>query len=116
MLRVKLKDNTLKVKGDGDHVTDKLLLNGFQYQTNWGFPGGDSGKEPNRVFSGGASGREPACQCRRCKGRGFDPRVGKIPWRRARQHTPVFLPGESHGQRNLEGYSQSIRSQRVRHD
>ena len=116
MLRVKLKDNTLKVKGDGDHVTDKLLLNGFQYQANWGFPGGDSGKEPNRVFSGGASGREPACQCRRCKRRGFDPRVGKIPWRRARQHTPVFLPGESHGQRNLEGYSQSIRSKRVRHD
>ena len=31
--------------------------------------------------------------------------VGKIPWRRARQPTPVFLPGESHGQRSLAGYS-----------
>ena len=29
----------------------------------------------------------------------------KIPWRRKWQPTPVFLPGESHGQRNLEGYS-----------
>ena len=32
---------------------------------------------------------------------GFDPRVGKIPWRGAWQPTPVFMPGESHGQRNL---------------
>ena len=32
--------------------------------------------------------------------------IGKIPWRRAWQPTPVFLPGESHGQRSLEGYSQ----------
>ena len=29
---------------------------------------------------------------------GFDPWIGKIPWRRAWQPTPVFLPGESHGQ------------------
>ena len=35
----------------------------------------------------------------------FDPWVGKIPWRRKRQPTPVFLPGESHGQRSLAGYS-----------
>ena len=35
----------------------------------------------------------------------FDPWVGKIPWRRACQPTPVLLPGESHGQRNLVGYS-----------
>ena len=36
---------------------------------------------------------------------GFDPWVGKIPWRRAWQPTPVFLPGESHGPRSLAGYS-----------
>ena len=30
---------------------------------------------------------------------------GKIPWRREWQSTPVFLPGESHGQRSLAGYS-----------
>ena len=36
---------------------------------------------------------------------GFDPWVGKISWRRKWQLTPVFLPGESHGQRSLAGYS-----------
>ena len=36
---------------------------------------------------------------------GFSPWVGKIPWRKAWQPTPVFLPGESHGQRSLTGYS-----------
>ena len=33
----------------------------------------------------------------------FDPWVGKMPWRRERPPTPVFLPGESHGQRSLAG-------------
>ena len=49
-------------------------------------------------FPGGTSGKESTCQCRRCK---FDPWFGKIPWRRAWQPTPVFLPGESDGQRSL---------------
>ena len=44
-------------------------------------------------------------QCSRFKRRRFNPWVGKIPWRRAWQFTPVFLPGESHGQRSLVGYS-----------
>ena len=38
----------------------------------------------------------------------FNPWVRKIPWRRAWQHTPVFLSGELHGQRSLEGYSQWV--------
>ena len=45
---------------------------------------------------------------KKCLQRGrheFDPWVGKIPWMRAWQPTPVFLPGESHGQRSLIGYS-----------
>ena len=41
-------------------------------------------------------------QCRRP---GFNPWVRKIPWRRKWQPTPVFLPGKSHGQRSLAGYS-----------
>ena len=41
-------------------------------------------------------------QCRRC---GFSPWVRKIPWRREWLPTPVFLPGEFHGQRSLVGYS-----------
>ena len=53
-------------------------------------------------FLGGANGKETACQSRRC---GFSPWVGKIPCRREGQPTPVFLPGESHGQRSLAGYS-----------
>ena len=36
---------------------------------------------------------------------GFDPWVREIPWRRAWQPTPVFMPGESHGPRSLAGYS-----------
>ena len=41
-------------------------------------------------------------QCRRL---GFDPWVGKMPWRRAWQPTPVFLPGESPWARSLAGCS-----------
>ena len=44
----------------------------------------------------------------------FDNWVGKITWRRAWQPTPVVLPGESHRQRSLVGYSPRGR-QRVRH-
>ena len=43
--------------------------------------------------------------CLQCKRPGFDPWVGKIPWRRKWQPTLVFLPGEFQGQRNLVGYS-----------
>ena len=48
------------------------------------------------------SGQESACQFRRHT---FDPCVRKIPQRRKWQPTPVVLPGKSHGQRSLEGYS-----------
>ena len=48
------------------------------------------------------NGKESACQCRRHR---FDSWVGKIPWRRKWLPTPVFLPGEFHGQRSLVGYS-----------
>ena len=58
-----------------------------------------------RGFPGGASGKEPACQCSRHKRCRFDPWVGKVPYRRTWPPTPVFLPGESYGQRSLEGYS-----------
>ena len=58
------------------------------------------------------SGNEAACQCRR---REFDSWVGKIPWRRKLQPAPVFLPGESHRQRSLVGYSPWSR-ERVGHN
>ena len=56
-----------------------------------------------KVFPAGASGKEPAWQCRRHRRCWFHPWVRKIPWRRAWQTTPVFLPGESCGQRSLVG-------------
>ena len=45
------------------------------------------------------------CQCRRLRRRRFEAWVGKIPWRRKWQPTPVFLPGKSPGERSLVGYS-----------
>ena len=56
-------------------------------------------------FQGGAKGKELACQFRRHKRHGFDLWVVMIPWRRAWQPTPVFLPRESHGQRSRAGYN-----------
>ena len=56
-------------------------------------------------FPGKASGKEPTCQCRRGNRHEFDPWVRKIPRRRKRQSTTVLLPGESHDERSLVGYS-----------
>ena len=57
----------------------------------------------NVQFPGGVRGKEPACQCRRLKRNRFHPWVGKIPWRRAWQTTPVFLPREPHRQEEPGG-------------
>ena len=59
------------------------------YVNLWGFPGSSHTKES------ALPGQRPW----------FDPWVGTIPWRRKWQPTPVFLPGESLGQRSLAGYS-----------
>ena len=55
-----------------------------------GFPWWLSGKESTTCNVEGASSI---------------PWSGKTPWRRKWQHTPVFLPGKSHGERSLVGYS-----------
>ena len=52
-------------------------------------------------FPGGTRGKEPAYQ------KTHSIQVGKIPWRRAWQPTPVFLPGKSHGQTSLVGHTES---------
>ena len=59
---------------------DKLLTPIFL-----GFPGGSGGKESSH--NAGERGSIP----------GFDPWVGKIPWRRRQLPTPIFWPGEFHG-------------------
>ena len=50
-----------------------------------------------RGFPSGSDGKEFTCKCGR---HWFDPWVGKMPWRREWLLTPVFLPGEFHGQKN----------------
>ena len=55
-------------------------------------------------FPAGASDEEPTSQGSRHKRHRFSSWVGKVPWRRAWQPTPVVLPGESHGQRSLVGH------------
>ena len=63
------------------------------------------GTKVTRGFPGGASDKESTCQCRRLERCGFDSYVGKTPWSRKWQPTPVFVPGKFHGQRSLAGYS-----------
>ena len=60
------------------------------------------------------SSKEFAFQWRRHRRHGFHPWVEKIPWRRKGQPTPVFLPGESHGQRSLRGTLHEVRKSRTR--
>ena len=55
-----------------------------------------------RGFSGGSDGKESACHAGDL---GLIAGLGKTPWRREWLPTPVFLPGEFHGQRSLVGYS-----------
>ena len=50
-------------------------------------------------------GEESGYQCSRLRRWEFNPWVGKIPWRRKWQPTPLFLPGKSHGQRSLVAYN-----------
>ena len=56
-------------------------------------------------FPGGSLVKNPPANAGNVRRPGFDPWVRKIPWRRAWQPTPAFLPGESHGQRSVAGYS-----------
>ena len=70
-----------------------LITNTLKCVLIWkwgGFPGDSEGK---------------ASVCLQFRRPGFDPPVGKIPWRRKWQPTPLLLPGEFHGQRSLVGYS-----------
>ena len=79
-----------------------FILNFFQafyFVLGYSLPGSSNGKESWQ-------GRRPR----------FDPWVRKIPWRREWLPTPVFLPGECHGQRSLVGSWWSMGWQRVRHD
>ena len=91
-------------------VTNNILHNvggrrcvrqGSQLQTRESTANNTSSSS-NSVLPCWFSGKESAWQCGRLE---FYPWVGKMPWRREWQPTPVFLPGKSHGQRSLAGYS-----------
>ena len=62
----------------------------------------NDGYSDRLVFPGGSVVKNPPANA---GDSGFSLRVGKIPWRRKWQPTPVFLPRKSHGQRSLAGYS-----------
>ena len=64
-------------------------------------------------FPGGSDGKAFACNAGDL---GLTPRLGRFPWRRKWQPSPVCLPGESHGPRSLLGYSTCMRSQTVGHN
>ena len=59
-------------------------------------------------FYGASQVAQPIYQYKRHKRCGLNTWVRKIPWRRAQQLIPVFLPGESHGWRRLHGGLQSL--------
>ena len=63
-----------------------------------GLQGWDEAHTPFSLPSGSVVKNLPANQCRRCR---FHPWVGRFPWRRKWQPTPVFLPGKSRGQGSL---------------
>ena len=96
------------IPGQNTGVGSHSVLQGIFSTQGWnpGFPhcGRTLYQLSHKGSPGGTSGKEPACQFRRQRRR-FDPWVRKAPWRRAWQPTPAFLPGESHGQRSLVGYS-----------
>ena len=59
------------------------------------------------------SGKESTCQCKSLR---FNLWVGKVAWRKKWQPAPVFLPGKSHVQRSLVGYSPYGHSQTLLSD
>ena len=77
----------------------KVLLKGLEFGTKiHHFPSGAVVKKKSAVFA--------ELACRRCRRLRFNPWIRKLPWRRKWQSAPVFLPGNSYGQRSLVGYSQ----------
>ena len=91
MIQIKGKEK----RTPGIHLSQLLCLESEKWRENSRGKKKISENWENQHFSGfpgGTTCKEPACQCKRCKRRGFLPWVGKIPWWRAWQPTPVFLP------------------------
>ena len=97
------------LKSSGSPISAALVGMGFPHGTLFGNMGapqrycrfnlrlgwrqwGDDWLKNGIELIGSNSGKESTCQCRRHKRHEFNPWVGKIPWRRAWQPTPIFLP------------------------
>ena len=104
-----------EVNNDPLSVSSKLIMRSCQ-RTQWGHLAFEANWKVKKLLSGSQVAltvKNPPANAGyiRC---GFDSWVRNIPWRRAWQSTLVFLPGESHGQSSLVGYSSW--GCRVRHD
>ena len=87
-------------EGKGYPLQYSGLENSMDY-SSWGCKESDMTEQLSlspyiQDFPGGASGKEPACNAGDMR-YGFNPWVGKIPWRKELLPTPVFWPGEFHG-------------------
>ena len=101
-----------KVKGKSLSHVDSSWPHGRQPTRllhPWDFPGKSTGVGCQCLLiyillglSRWLDSKESTCQCRSCK---LDMLVRKIPWRRKWKPTPIFLPGKSHRQKILVGYS-----------
>ena len=69
----------------------------------------------NASFSDGSAGKEFTCKVGDPGDMGSIPWLGRFPWRRKWQPTPVFLPEKSHGQGNLPGYCPMGHGQATKH-
>ena len=95
ILYSRLLNNTLRIQS---HVSFfwNILARSWSSPSSLTRP---STSKPSWVLPGGLGRKESTCNA------GFNSWVRKIPWRKKWQPTPVFLPGKSHGQRSLAGYS-----------
>ena len=95
ILYSRLLNNTLRIQS---HVSFfwNILARSWSSPSSLTRP---STSKPSWVLPGGLGRKESTCNA------GFNSWVRKIPWRKKWQPTPVFLPGKSHGQRSLVGYS-----------
>ena len=100
-------------EGNGNPLQCSCLENPKDRAAWWAAVYGVARSRTRLKWLSSSSGKQPTCQGGRCKRHRFDPWVGKIPWRRDWQPTPVFVPEEFCGQRSLVGYSPWVAQSRT---
>ena len=97
----------LEVSQDHGSILDRFDRKGFVLMYEWGCPKkwqkiGEQVKTKGFPLRAGSDGKASVSNV---GDPGSSPGLGRFPWRREWKSTPVFLPGKSHGQRSLVGYS-----------